>query len=64
MSALAEHYHRRGWQVSGYDREPSPQTERLQALGIEIDFVPRIEQVRKATGVVIRLRSRRIFRSW
>jgi UDP-N-acetylmuramate--alanine ligase len=52
MSALAEHYHRRGWQVSGYDREPSPQTERLQALGIEIDFVPRIEHVRKATGVV------------
>jgi UDP-N-acetylmuramate--alanine ligase len=52
MSALAEHYHRQGQEVSGYDREPSPQTERLSALGIPIDFSPRLERVREATEVV------------
>ncbi len=52
MSALAEHYHRSGYRVSGYDREPSPQTERLRGLGIRIDFEPCLEQVQEAGGVV------------
>ncbi len=52
MSALAEHYHRQGHGVSGYDREPSPQTERLLALGIPIDFSPRPERLQEAAGVV------------
>lgn len=52
MSALAEHYYRLGYLVSGYDREPSPHTERLRALGIAIDFEPNLERVRQAAGVV------------
>jgi len=52
MSALAEHYHWQGHKVSGYDRAPSPQTERLSALGIPIDFSPRPERILEATGMV------------
>lgn len=52
MSALAEHLHQRGYLITGYDREPSPQTERLQQLGIPIDFSPRPEAIHTAEGVI------------
>ncbi len=52
MSALAEHYYRIGHEVSGYDREPSPQTTRLQVLGISIDFEPHPERLHQATDIV------------
>ncbi len=38
MSALARFFHRRGDTVCGYDRTPSPLTDRLQAEGIDIHF--------------------------
>ena len=36
MSALARYFHRRGDEVSGYDRTPSPLTEELVAEGIAV----------------------------
>ncbi len=36
MSALAEIMHRQGFTVSGSDRSPNEQTERLQRLGIKV----------------------------
>ena len=38
MSALARFFHQRGDTVCGYDRTPSPLTDRLQAEGIDIHF--------------------------
>ncbi len=52
MSALAEHFHRRGHQVSGYDREPSPQTVHLQTLNIPVDFTPRVERLSEVDAVI------------
>ncbi|RMF46431.1 MAG: hypothetical protein D6750_10440 [Bacteroidetes bacterium] len=52
MSALAQHFHRLGHQVTGYDREASPLTDRLQAKGIPIDFSPTPQQAEKAQGII------------
>ena len=38
MSALARFFHRRGDNVSGYDRTPSPLTAELEAEGIAIHY--------------------------
>lgn len=38
MSALARYFHRRGDNVSGYDRTPSPLTAELQAEGIAVHY--------------------------
>lgn len=38
MSALARFFHRRGDEVSGYDRTPSPLTAELEAEGIPIHY--------------------------
>ena len=36
MSAIARYFKFKGLRVSGYDRTPSPLTDRLQAEGIEV----------------------------
>ena len=38
MSAIARYFKFKGWRLSGYDRTPSPLTDRLQAEGIEVHF--------------------------
>lgn len=52
MSALAQHFHRLGHVVTGYDREASPFTDRLLAKGIPIDFSPAPERIEEAQGVI------------
>lgn len=52
MSALAQHFHRLGHRITGYDREASPFTEKLEALGIPVDYTPRIEALEEAKGVI------------
>ena len=38
MSALARYFHRQGYNVSGYDRTPSPITAELESEGIPIHY--------------------------
>ena len=38
MSVLAEMLHEQGVEVDGSDREPSAKTDRLQGLGIAVEF--------------------------
>lgn len=52
MSALAQHLWHEGHELSGYDREASPQTEILSGLGIPIDFHPNSERLAAAEGVI------------
>ncbi len=52
MSALAQHFHRLGHEVTGYDREASPLTDRLRSKGIPIDFSPAPWRVEETQGVV------------
>lgn len=52
MSALAEHYHKLGHLVTGYDREPSPQTERLMRMGISIDYEPREGRLGEVEAII------------
>lgn len=46
MSAIARYYHTKGYEVSGYDRTPSPLTAELEKEGMKIhyedniDFIP------------------------
>ena len=40
MSAIARYYKRRGCEVSGYDRTPSPLTAELEAEGMSIHYEP------------------------
>ena len=47
MSALARYFKSLGWPVAGYDKTPSPLTEKLEAEGIEVhyeDFGPSIPE--------------------
>ena len=41
MSAIARWYKFRGYEVSGYDRTPSPLTASLEAEGIAVEYVPK-----------------------
>ena len=43
MSVLAEMLHEQGVEVDGSDREPSAKTDRLQGLGIAVEFGQREE---------------------
>lgn len=52
MSALAQHLLHTGHEITGYDRETSPQTEILVGLGIPIDFHPNPERLAAAEGVI------------
>ncbi|SNR14765.1 UDP-N-acetylmuramate--L-alanine ligase [Tenacibaculum jejuense] len=51
MSALARYFHANGKQVTGYDKTPSPITENLQTLGIEIHFEDDINLIPKEVFV-------------
>ena len=58
MSALARYFKAIGWDVSGYDKTPSPLTEALQKEGIEVHFedlgilIPQKFKVKEKTLVV------------
>lgn len=47
MSALARYFHEKGMLVAGYDKTPSPITETLISLGIEIHFEDNLNLVDK-----------------
>lgn len=58
MSALARYFHTQGYTVSGYDKTPSPLTEKLQSEGIAVSFVDAIHAldaiyVEHKTGVMV-----------
>lgn len=63
MSALAQHLLHTGHEITGYDRETSPQTEILVGLGIPIDFHPNPERLAAAEGVIYTPAILRTFRS-
>ena len=46
MSALARYFHAQGYMVSGYDKTPSPLTDKLQQEGILVSFNDAIEDLR------------------
>ena len=52
MSVLAEMLHQRGVEVDGSDREHSAKTDRLESLGITVQFGQRAENVAEADTVV------------
>ncbi|MDW8416991.1 MAG: cyanophycin synthetase [Bacteroidia bacterium] len=52
MSAIAQHLLRLGHQISGYDREPSPFTDILDKLKVPIDYVPSLERLQEAEGII------------
>lgn len=52
MSALAQHLHRKGHVLSGYDREHSLFTEKLEALGISIDYEPSLARIEEVEGII------------
>jgi len=45
MSALARYFHSQGYEVAGYDKTPSPLTDKLQEEGITVSFVDEIAAV-------------------
>lgn len=58
MSALARYFHAQGYMVSGYDKTPSPLTNKLQQEGILVSFNDAIEDlnpiyVERKTGVMV-----------
>ena len=52
MSVLAEMLHERGVNVDGSDRESGPKTDRLQSLGIAVEFGQRADNVQDAHTIV------------
>lgn len=52
MSVLAEMLHEQGVEVDGSDREPSAKTDRLQGLGIAVEFGQREENVEGKRTIV------------
>lgn len=52
MSVLAEMLHEQGVEVDGSDREPSAKTERLQGLGITVEFGQQTKNVEGKRTVV------------
>lgn len=52
MSVLAEMLHEQGVAVDGSDREPGAKTDRLRALGVDVRFGQRAENVAGADTVV------------
>ncbi|MGB0850725.1 MAG: UDP-N-acetylmuramate--L-alanine ligase [Bacteroidia bacterium] len=45
MSALARYFHAQGYTVAGYDKTPSPLTEKLQEEGISVNFKDEVQCV-------------------
>ncbi|MCX7606067.1 MAG: UDP-N-acetylmuramate--L-alanine ligase [Bacteroidia bacterium] len=64
MSALAQHLHRRGHILTGYDREPSPLTELLFERGIPIDFQPNPSRLEQTEGIIYTPAIPRDFPEW
>lgn len=52
MSALARYFHRIGKEVAGYDKTPSPLTERLTEEGIQVHFEDSIQKIPSAFQLV------------
>ena len=53
MSALARYFKAKGYDVAGYDRTPSPLTQRLEAEGIKIHYVDEIHHVPENIDFVV-----------
>ncbi|MEZ4885444.1 MAG: UDP-N-acetylmuramate--L-alanine ligase [Chitinophagales bacterium] len=53
MSALARYFHRRGVEVSGYDKTSTPLTDQLQLEGMMIRFEEDVELIPKDVDVVV-----------
>ena len=53
MSALARYFKAKGYDVAGYDRTPSPLTQRLEAEGIKIHYVDEIHHVPDSIDFVV-----------
>ncbi|MBQ8704076.1 MAG: UDP-N-acetylmuramate--L-alanine ligase [Bacteroidales bacterium] len=53
MSALARYFHRRGDEVSGYDRTPSPLTEELESEGIAVHYDDASERIPEGVDLVV-----------
>lgn len=53
MSALARFFHRRGDEVSGYDRTPSPLTAELEAEGIAVHYDDRPDLLPEGIDLVV-----------
>lgn len=47
MSALARYFHAQGYVVAGYDKTPSPLTDKLAEEGIPISFVDEVSEVQQ-----------------
>ncbi|MCS7298147.1 MAG: cyanophycin synthetase [Bacteroidia bacterium] len=52
MSALAQHLHHLGHELTGYDRERSAFTHRLEALGIPIDYEPTPARLKETQAII------------
>ena len=53
MSALARYFNERGIKVSGYDKTPTPLTEKLESEGISIHFEDDVELLDKKADIVV-----------
>ena len=53
MSALARYFNERGVKVSGYDKTPTPLTEKLQAEGIAVHFKDDVSLLDKNADIVV-----------
>ena len=53
MSALARYFKAKGYDVAGYDRTPSPLTQRLENEGIKIHYVDEIHHVPENIDFVV-----------
>ncbi len=53
MSAIARYYKRKGNEVSGYDRTPSPLTAELEAEGIAVHYSPDCSQIPADKGATL-----------
>ena len=53
MSALARYFHHKGYEVSGYDKTPSPLTKKLEEEGIKIHYVDSPELIPDNISLVV-----------
>ena len=53
MSALARYFYRQGYNVSGYDKTPSPLTDKLMDEGIRVHFEDNISLIPKDLSMAV-----------
>jgi UDP-N-acetylmuramate--alanine ligase len=53
MSALARYFHRRGVQISGYDRTPSPLTKKLEEEGMRLHYTENVGAIPPDVDILI-----------